>query len=443
MISKKLYNIVALRVITILVSFLTYYLFQYLYRIEISPSEAYVGFVYEELSIFKEIVSLCFLAIPIIFLPLKLCRPSDITIWITYLIPYQSTIYMSFHITRGTTVSVVLLWISILASLLIMTFVRRHKLTVRFKKHFKRDVNFNILFLLSFVAVCFYLLYVIRFRFNFSVEDVYTRRMSARENAPFLYGYIIAIAKSCLTVGGIYLAVIKKQWRYLLLTFLAAFSIFSFDGTKTSVLLPCFLIGIAFYSRYSQELYRLPLLLFICPFFIIISILEVIFMHSNIASLFFTRRMFAVPGFLNTAFWDFFTTNPKTLMTESIGRFFVEPIYSVSPTFLIGIDYFNNEAINANTGIWLGAFSQFGVLGMLFISCLAGVLLGLVDNMTKNNFFVIGCLVCGFIGLNWTEQMLHTSMLTGGVVYLILGVFLIHKSRNLQQIFFTAKPVRS
>jgi len=255
-----------------------------------------------------------------------------------------------------------------------------------------------------------------------------------------MYGYITAIAKSLFTVFGIYLVVFKKKWVYAILVFVISISIFSFDGTKTTILNPFFLIGIALFTRYLKDTNGLPLLSIICLTMIAFATIEVIFIHSSILSEYIIRRLFAVPGFLNTVFWDFFSNNPKTLMTESVGKFFIDPIYPIAPTYIIGVEYFNNPAINANTGIWLGGFAQFGLPGMMIVSCLAGFLLGLIDNLTRINFFGLGCLICAFMGLGWIEQMFHTSMLTGGILYLFLGVFLVKKSRNLQQEFEISLP---
>ena len=436
MLVNRQYNIIMLRMVTVIVVFLMYYLFIYLYKISISPIESYRGFVYKEITFFQQLLILFFLSIPITFLPLRLSRPSDMAMWILYLIPYTSTVYMSLYITRGTIWSVIYLWISILISLLMMNFSRKHKITINIKREFSRDVDLYTFYLLLFSCICLYLIFVIHGKFQLSIANSYIRRMAAREDSPFMYGYIVALFKSLLTVFGVYLAIIKRKWWYMILIFISVLAIFSFNGTKSTVLNPLILIGIAIYARSSKHkcrLYFLPIILFTV---IIVAAIELIFLHSNILSQLIVRRIMAVPGFLNTAFWAFFSNNPKTLMTESIGKFFLDPVYNVGPTFLIGAEYFNKETCNANTGIWLGAFAQFGLLGMLIVSSLAGFCLGIVDNITKKNFFIMGCLVCAFMGLNWSEQMFHTSMLTGGIFYLFIGVLLINKSRSLQHVLY-------
>lgn len=424
-----------IRIMLVILSLLTYCSFTYLYKTEISPIEAYRGFVYKSVPLFQEGVRLFFLFLPISFLPIVLTRPSDIGVWILYLIPYQSTIYMALHINRGPIYTVYLLWLSILASLLIVSIFRKHKFTIRFPKYLSRNVKIMLFFLLIYIYICYYFIDLMGFNFNFGLDDSYVRRMVVRDTASPLYGYVVAIARSLFMVSGVYLAVVKKQWWYIPLVFIVAMSIFSYSGNKTIILYPILFISLTLLLSHFKNKYILPLFLFFCFFVIVMALVEVKLFQSNIISQLIVRRTFACPGFLTTAFWDFFSNNPKTLMTESIGKFFIDPIYSIDPTFLVGIEYFNNEASNANTGIWLGAFAQFGILGMLSVSCLAGFIFGFVDNLTKGDFFILGCLVCAFMGLNWSEQMFHTSILSGGVFYLFMGVVLLRFSKNLQQVF--------
>jgi hypothetical protein len=107
-------------------------------------------------------------------------------------------------------------------------------------------------------------------------------------------------------------------------------------------------------------------------------------------------------------------------MADSVGRYFINATNIISPSFTIGYEYLNNIESNANTGIWMGSYAHFGLIGILSLSMIAGFILGLVDNLTKVNFTVLGYLVCAYIGILWSEQMLHTSMLTGGVFYIII-----------------------
>ena len=72
-----------------------------------------------------------------------------------------------------------------------------------------------------------------------------------------------------------------------------------------------------FYKK-SHAMLNIVLLLMI-----LVSIIEFIKFDSHVISSFFTRRIFAVPGYLNVAFWEYFSDHDKIMMADSIGRYFL------------------------------------------------------------------------------------------------------------------------
>jgi len=133
---------------------------------------------------------------------------------------------------------------------------------------------------------------------------------------------------------------------------------------------------------------------------------------------------------LNIIYWQFFSQNPQVFLTDSIGEFFHAPVYPISTTNFIGYYFFGNSAINANTGIWMGWFAHFGLMGVGLVSILAGIILGLVDNLTRSRDHLIGNLTCAYFGFVWCEQMFHTSILSGGVLFLVIALLLDIKAKH-------------
>ncbi len=195
------------------------------------------------------------------------------------------------------------------------------------------------------------------------------------------------------------------------------------------LLIPLFLSFIFLIYFRSKYLFWFP---FVFGIVIILSILEVNVFNTSILSEYIVRRSIAAPGYLNTVYWDFFSENNKVLLTDSIGRYFLDPVYDRSATFLIGMIFLGNIDTNANTGIWMGAFAHFGVVGVFIISAMAGFILGLIDNLSKKHYFMLGTLVCAYIGTNWAEQMFHTSFFTGGVIYILLFLIFVRSSNVIR-----------
>jgi hypothetical protein len=287
----------------------------------------------------------------------------------------------------------------------------------------------KIIFFVFFLSITILALNLIDFRFNLDLISVYERRLLAREMNLGIQGYLISIGRSLLTILGVYHALANKKPIYGIFVIIFSIAIFSYDGTKATILIPLYLSLIFFIYSRSKKLSWLP---FVIGLVAIFSLFEFNVVKTNILSEFFTRRIIAVPGYLNTAYWDFFSENDKVLLTDSIGRYFLDPVYDRSATFLIGLKAIGNKEMNANTGIWMGAFTHFGIAGIFVISAIAGFILGLIDNLSKTNYFMFGTLVCAYIGIIWSEQMFHTSMLTGGVFYIILFLLLVRSSKIIR-----------
>ena len=121
------------------------------------------------------------------------------------------------------------------------------------------------------------------------------------------------------------------------------------------------------------------------------------------------------------------------MLTDSIMGHFMVPVYDVPLTFVIGREYLHNIQANANTGIWMGWYAHFGIAGVFVASIIGGFIVGLIDRMTKSGLYIFGCLGCFLIGIIWSEQMLHTSMLTGGVFFYIAILYFINISSKFRR----------
>jgi len=428
-VSENKLNNIFKRLLLVAVGIVLYFSFEYIYKTEISPDNRYLGLTFNQLTLSEYAVSLLFFLFPLVWLPITLKRPSDLAVWFLYLFSYTSTTFMAFHVTRRQFENVLSLLFLMLLGFIITSVTRKHRYNIVFKQFMHRKIPLDKVFIGLVVLVCVYSLSLTDFKLNLDVTSVYQRRLEAREVPGFVHGYVLAFGRSVVTVLGVYLIVVKKRYVYLFLVLIFTLASFSFDGTKGSIVIPVFLLAIAFMIIRTRNL---SWLLGFSIVLIGLAVIELGTLSNNIISEYFVRRIFAIPGFLSTAFWDFFSVHDKVLLTDSVGKYLFTPVYDVAPTFLIGIDYMDNPQINANVGIWMGGFAHFGISGILLVSIISGLILGLVDNMTHKNFFVLGCLICSYLGITWSEQMIHTSMLSGGVFYLLLVLIMILKSRGLQ-----------
>lgn len=431
------------RILLTIAMTIIYIVFNYMYENTISPNNLYHGFIFHKLSPSEFLSSLLFYYFPLVFLPTSLKRPSDISLWMLYLFSYAPTAIMCFYITEKGTDSMIFLLFLMLFALITLKYFRHHTFNIYVKKKLNLMHLDKITFLLFFVSIVIVALNLADFKFSIIdllSAEVYERRMAARYMERGIFtNYIISIGRSLLTILGIYLTFVKRKPIYGIFVILFSLAVFSYDGTKTALLNPLFLTAIYLICSHSKYLIFLPSLLGII---VVLSFLEFNILETNILSELLTRRIISVPGFLNTVYWDFFSENSKALLTDSIGKYFFDQVYDMPVTFIIGLEYFNNVETNANTGIWMGGFAHFGVIGIFMVSIIAGFLLGFIDNLTQKNYFMFGTLVCAYIGMNWSEQMLHTSMLTGGVFYILLFLIFLQHSNLIDAEEFSSNKIK-
>jgi len=400
-----------------IIGLIIYWAFYYIYKESISPILSYMGYNYEELTFGVHAIAIGFFLLPLLWLPIKPQRASDMTIWLLYMFSYVPTCFMCFHIMEDPFPDAMFLLVVLLTALIIVDLARRHRITLNFHLNVPINIPLDNIIVISSVLLCCYIVYLTKNDFTLNFGDVYERRLAVRGSSSVLTGYILAFGRSVIIVFSVYIAFVKKSKIAFLALTILSIGTFAYDGTKSSLLVPVFLILVYFLTVCKKSNLTLNIILL---FIILVSIIEFVSLNSSITSIFFTRRIFAGPGHLNTLFWEYFLVHDKVMMADSIASIFTDTSYGTSPTFIIGYEYFRNVDLNANTGIWMGGYAHFGIIGVVLVSTIAGLIIGLIDNMTRERFKILGFLVCSYIGILWAEQMLHTSMLTGGIFYIFI-----------------------
>jgi len=421
-----------------------YMLVGYLYRVSISPANLYLGLVFRPLDVIEFVVSLMFFIAPVMILPVYPKRPSDYTVWALYLFSYAPTALLSVHIINRGLTDIISLLIMLLTAFFLFFYSRLVVVRIlpKIKVNFER-IDIVFIFLL-FIIVPLYVWSLIGYKPNLDISTIYVRRLAAREIfvSRSIGAYILCFSRQCMLLIGVYLGITKKKPYYLVITAILAIGLFSIDGTKTSVIIPCVLGVLAWLLviNPNRNTLFLPTSLLIVG---LIGLVEFLFNHTDLVNDYIVRRIFVVPGALNSFYWDFFSMNPKGMLTDSIFSKFMERVYDVPLTFVIGREYLHDIECNANTGIWMGGYAHFGIVGVFAASVIGGFIVGLIDRLSKSGLYVFGCLVCFLIGITWSEQMLHTSMLTGGIVFYIIILFFINISTRLRRFWVYNSDIKS
>ena len=210
----------------------------------------------------------------------------------------------------------------------------------------------------------------------------------------------------------IYYICFKKQILWIIPLTFTVLGIFGLNGAKNILLMPFFILLTYFGLKNKKLIFFYLYSLISVNLF---GIFESLVFKTNLILDFIIRRALFVPGVTSSFYLDHMSS------IESKGNL----------SFEIGEYYFNNLEMNTNTNFLVLSFVKNGLLGPLFISFLAGIILSIIKKSPGKDFPFLGELICCNVFFIWSEQALHTSMLSGGVFWsIILSVFLSNIKKN-------------
>lgn len=422
---SQLVNAAALYVLSVITVIVSMYVVDYVYMTYIQPE--YFYFLMEDAPVDPArlyrhiaIVLLCSLA-----LPKTMREPSSYAIWFMYfylLLPLPF-VTERMHELLNSSSEVLYLWC---ISFVVLTWTVRilpdMNIFVR-PKYFKHIDKIVISITLITVILAFpYINLTTLTSFN----DVYDWRLEAREvTGNFrLLGYLLAF------VGGGAIPYLmargfEKNNAYIkLFAFALSIFLFLFDGSKSAIVIPIMLYAFGAFEKRNRKKSKVNggmIMIYFVVFVAFTPILENMIFGTTIIANVLVRRVFIVPSVTGIMHYEFYSLNGITYMSESIGRFFMEPKYELSVSQELGRFYFNRPEMTVNTGILGSAYAQFGSIGSIFSAILAAIGFKIMDSFHHDNpSRYLPLMTVVYSAFIWSEQALNTSMLSSGIFFLIV-----------------------
>jgi len=145
----------------------------------------------------------------------------------------------------------------------------------------------------------------------------------------------------------------------------------------------------------------------------------------------FTRRTLLVPAQLSFFYYDFFSKNQFTFLSQHrIFRIFLDYPYYLNPPHLIGEIYFNRPEMGANNGIYGDGFMNFGFIGLVLWGFFLVILLKLINSISKNKDIKITIAAVAMPVISLTNSAFLTCLLTHGLLLSLIVLYLLPKERN-------------
>ena len=275
----------------------------------------------------------------------------------------------------------------------------------------------NCLFFLSIIFI-FFIVLLFTYKFNhlsisFNLADVYDVRAEAAGKLPI---YMAWIKQS---FGGIVIPFLivflfeKKKIFYIVVLSITDILLFSIAMDKSYLfkLLLSYMIGLIMPKLRKTQPKIFILIVLNLGFFI--ALLEKLWKNSTFIFFVIIRRMFYIPAWISTMFFDFFQHNHKLFLSQSVfvlSKLFPS-IYDQSYLTIINENYFNGVVPSPNNGLFAEAFSQIGILGLFIFPIILFIFLFFFGVIIDN--YSISC------------KIISSYCLTGTIIniFLLSGYF--------------------
>ena len=401
------------------------------YFVQISESNAYLGYLPLKLDLISLIFSALMIGGVAFIVPARVERPSDF-----FLLFYGMIVLLSCAVFSRVAATVnqsdaIILFVMLLIPALV---VKKFHI-LKFKLKILGCLNANVLYygLAAVIALAGLVAATRGINTGFDWSSMYERRLEGREKIgqQNFIAYLLSMAVNGFAPFLGYIGALRQK--ILLLTCSILFAVFSFwlEGSKAPFLMTLIFIIMGAMTR-RNKLQKLPIVISCGIIFICLLALGeyAIFGFSEIAET-FVRRAFVVQGVLQSYFYDLITN-----YNFSSFLFGLDKSYG-SVTFYVGSKYLGNSETNANTNAFLYSFANSGIFAYVGAVLFVGLFFSILDNFfysfKRQDVFFVAAVYAILI----TEQAYTTAMVSSGVAVLTFIVWLMRSERQTSRRLMT------
>jgi hypothetical protein len=284
-----------------------------------------------------------------------------------------------------------------------------------------------------YVGGMFLLIWQYGFRMPSTILDVYGRRVEYKEllgagAGRRLLSYVLTWQGGVIIPFIAAWALTRRRIIILAVAIVSQLAVFAIAGFKSHffviVFLSWMLLGVRFF-RFKLLSYSLyTAILGICLMGLVDSLCAI-----PTLNLLFTRRLLFLPAQLYYYYYDFFSKNPHTYLSQSIilGWLFEYP-YDMRIPELIGIEYYSRH-MHANANMWADAYANFGNAGIFVFPALLRIVIHGVDNIAKGKDAYLVYALLAMPLFNLTNCAFLTTLLTHGMLLSIFLMIFIPKTK--------------
>jgi len=406
--------------------------FQWMYVNYLYPFWDYFGFDYNPPGTSYLVLAWLLSVVPGLWMPLQLRRPSQFVYWVLYISVFIPSMFVPLYAGLNAPKDVRYFMLVLFAGLALTgasyLFPLLRLPLFRIPKGF-----FWKMFAVLAAALTLWMVVVFRHHAQFvSFLDVYDLRDASNdvsEGSQVNYAFMLltgAVNPFLMGCGLHY----KRSWLFLAGA-AGQLLIYAIGGTKGSVLSIAFISVFALLFRFGRAAFALKVT---CGALALLGLACLSFRLSGydpgpwltIALFVILMRTLSTGGLLSAQYYDFFQQNPQTLYSHIKGVNWLLPYpYQYPIGQEIGLAYAGTANLDASAHFWAtDGIGGLGLPGILLMSVFCTAVFWVLDSASQRHDPRLAALVTTYAAYNIANISLFTSLLSGGLAFLILLLYL-------------------
>ena len=271
--------------------------------------------------------------------------------------------------------------------------------------------------------------------FNLDLSQVYDVRDAAAEGLPGLFAYLGSTISKVFIPFGVVLSIFYKKRGFLWFFAISSILMFGITSHKSVV---AFAIAAALFYLFLRSGGKFGLILGILVASSGLSLILVVITDvtdgassGTIISWFsslFVRRSLMVPPLLDFHYLEFFRYNPNYYWSDSriTLNLIRNPYGGEAMPYVIGLLYFNDVSLGANTGFIGSGFGQAGFIGVFVYSVAVGLVISILNSAgNRVGHPIVFSATLGIVLTMFSSADFVTTILNHGLAFaLIILAFL-------------------
>ena len=392
-----------------------------LYALYISPYFSYLGYSFIISDIRPVILAHLIALVPSFFLPIALAKPSQVVLWILYILAFVPSTVVPHYTVTLTAVNILGFNLAVLLAFMLLTagsYLRPFDIP-RIRVH--RPFFWGVL---SVLSLGFLALIISVFGISFSLPsfaEVYETRSSYADSvsaSSSLLAYAVSWSGNVISPFFIAIGFFASNPLLIFLGIGLQLVLYGITGFK-SLLFSSLLLFALILALQKRGRYFGIYMIWGVVIAIALSFVLDLFSDRIIFTSLFVRRLLITPGLMAGYFLEFFSQNPLAYLGHSIFESFVSYPYEAPPPYIIGQTYYG-RFFSANANIWADAFANFSYLGVILFMPLLSLVLWLFDSLARGRNHkqkLIIALILGMPSFALANSALLTSLLSHGILF--------------------------